>query len=144
VPQANTPRVRIQDVAALSGLSIGTVSRALRKLPNISAQAKAKVSDAAAQLGYKASPAASRLAGGSTGSVRALTGHGIAVDPDFVLDAGSSIEGGRMAMRELGLSAPENVSIIGWRRSSDESLPGPDHNCPTSGRPGRVRGQPAD
>ena len=69
MPQANTPRVRIQDVPALSGLSICTVSRALRQLPNVSAQAKAKVVDAVAQLGYKASSAASRLAGGNTGSV---------------------------------------------------------------------------
>ncbi len=67
--QAKAPRVTIQDVAALSGLSICTVSRALRNLPNVSVNAQAKVSDAAAKLGYKASPAASRLAGGSTGSV---------------------------------------------------------------------------
>jgi len=69
VPQAKTSRVRIQDVAALSGLSICTVSRALRQLPNVSEHAMARVSDAAAKLGYKASSAASRLAGGSTGSV---------------------------------------------------------------------------
>jgi len=69
VLQAKAPRVTIQDVAALSGLSICTVSRALRNLPNVSASAQGKVSDAAAKLGYKASPAASRLAGGTTGSV---------------------------------------------------------------------------
>ncbi|MCU1548330.1 MAG: LacI family transcriptional regulator, partial [Arthrobacter sp.] len=67
--QAKTPRATIQDVAALSGLSICTVSRALRHLPNVSQQAQARVSDAAAKLNYKASSAASRLAGGSTGSV---------------------------------------------------------------------------
>ncbi|MGO4191484.1 LacI family DNA-binding transcriptional regulator [Arthrobacter sp. YAF17] len=67
--QAIAPRATIQDVAALSGLSICTVSRALRNLPNVSAGAQAKVSDAAAKLGYKASPAAARLAGGTTGSV---------------------------------------------------------------------------
>lgn len=67
--QAKAPRATIQDVAALSGLSICTVSRALRNLPNVSAGAQAKVSDAAAKLGYKASPAAARLAGGTTGSV---------------------------------------------------------------------------
>jgi DNA-binding LacI/PurR family transcriptional regulator len=69
VLQAKTPRATIQDVAALSGLSICTVSRALRQLPNVSEKAQARVSDAAAKLGYKASSAASRLAGGSTGAV---------------------------------------------------------------------------
>ncbi len=63
------PRVTIQDVAALAGLSTCTVSRALRNLPNVSAEAHTKVAAAAAELGYKASSAASRLAGGSTGSV---------------------------------------------------------------------------
>ena len=67
--QAKIPRVTIQDVAALSGLSICTVSRALRNLPNVSESAQTKVADAAAKLGYKASSAASRLAGGSTGAV---------------------------------------------------------------------------
>lgn len=71
--QAKAPRATIQDVAALSGLSICTVSRALRNLPNVSAGAQAKVSDAADKLGYRASPAASRLAGGSTGSVAIIT-----------------------------------------------------------------------
>lgn len=66
---AKAPRVTIQDVAALSGLSICTVSRALRQLPNVSEAAQQKVADAATKLGYKASSAASRLAGGSTGSV---------------------------------------------------------------------------
>ncbi|MEV8150746.1 LacI family DNA-binding transcriptional regulator [Arthrobacter sp. NPDC080073] len=59
----------IQDVAVLSGLSICTVSRALRNLPNVSEKAQAKVADAAAKLGYKASSAAARLAGGNTGSI---------------------------------------------------------------------------
>lgn len=64
-----SPRVTIQDVAALSGLSICTVSRALRQLPNVSESARLKVADAAMKLGYRASSAASRLAGGSTGAV---------------------------------------------------------------------------
>ncbi|WP_364307300.1 LacI family DNA-binding transcriptional regulator [Paenarthrobacter nitroguajacolicus] len=59
----------IQDVAVLSGLSICTVSRALRNLPNVSEKAQRQVAEAASKLGYKASAAASRLAGGSTGSV---------------------------------------------------------------------------
>jgi len=64
-----THRVTIQDVAVLSGLSICTVSRALRKLPNVSEKAQSRVAEAASKLGYKASAAASRLAGGNTGSV---------------------------------------------------------------------------
>lgn len=62
-------RATIQDVAMLAGLSICTVSRALRGLPNVSETSHAKVADAAAKLGYVASSAASRLAGGSTGSI---------------------------------------------------------------------------
>ncbi|MFK0006633.1 LacI family DNA-binding transcriptional regulator [Paenarthrobacter sp. NPDC090520] len=64
-----THRATIQDVALLSGLSICTVSRALRNLPNVSEKAQRQVSDAASKLGYKASAAAARLAGGRTGSV---------------------------------------------------------------------------
>ncbi|MFJ4210070.1 LacI family DNA-binding transcriptional regulator [Paenarthrobacter sp. NPDC089675] len=59
----------IQDVALLSGLSICTVSRALRNLPNVSEKAQRQVAEAASKLGYKASAAASRLAGGNTRSV---------------------------------------------------------------------------
>lgn len=53
----------------MSGLSICTVSRALRNLPNVSEKAQRQVAEAAEKLGYKASSAASRLAGGSTGSI---------------------------------------------------------------------------
>lgn len=66
---ARAQRATIQDVAVLSGLSICTVSRALRNLPNVSDKAHRKVADAAEKLGYKASSAAARLAGGTTGSV---------------------------------------------------------------------------
>jgi len=62
-------RATIKDVATLSGLSICTVSRALRGLPKISASAKAKVKDAAEKLGYRPSAAAARLRGGRTGAV---------------------------------------------------------------------------
>lgn len=62
-------RATIKDVAALSGLSICTASRALRGLPNISDAAREKVEDAAEKLGYRASAAASRLKGGRTGAV---------------------------------------------------------------------------
>jgi DNA-binding LacI/PurR family transcriptional regulator len=66
---AKVHRATIQDVAVLSGLSICTVSRALRSLPNVSDRAQRLVAEAAQKLDYKASSAASRLAGGSTGSI---------------------------------------------------------------------------
>ena len=62
-------RATIKDVATLSGLSICTVSRALRGLPKISPSAREKVEDVAEKLGYRPSAAASRLKGGRTGSV---------------------------------------------------------------------------
>ena len=62
-------RATIKDVATLSGLSICTVSRALRGLPKISESSRAKVEDAAEKLGYRPSSAASRLRGGRNGAV---------------------------------------------------------------------------
>jgi LacI family transcriptional regulator, repressor for deo operon, udp, cdd, tsx, nupC, and nupG len=50
-------------------VSTATVSRALRGLPTVTEQTRARVAAAAAELGYVASPTASRLAGGRTGSV---------------------------------------------------------------------------
>jgi DNA-binding LacI/PurR family transcriptional regulator len=66
---AEVKRATIKDVATLAGLSICTVSRALRGLPKVSASAQAKVEDAAEKLGYRPSAAASRLKGGRTGAV---------------------------------------------------------------------------
>ncbi|WP_026542153.1 LacI family DNA-binding transcriptional regulator [Paenarthrobacter nicotinovorans] len=65
----STHRATIQDVAVLSGLSICTVSRALRHLPNVSEREQEQVAGAAAKLGYKALAAASRPEGGRTGSL---------------------------------------------------------------------------
>jgi DNA-binding LacI/PurR family transcriptional regulator len=60
---------RIDDVAKLAGVSTATVSRALRGLPEVSAETRSRVLAAAAHLGYVASPSASRLAGGKTHAV---------------------------------------------------------------------------
>ena len=60
---------KIDDVARLAGVSTATVSRALRDLPTVSPDTRARVLAAATELGYVASPSASRLAGGRTRSV---------------------------------------------------------------------------
>ncbi len=59
----------IRDVSREVGLSTATVSRALRGLPGVSEDTRAKVRTAAAQLGYVPSAAASVLASGQTRTV---------------------------------------------------------------------------
>ncbi len=59
----------IEDVARLAGVSIATVSRALRGLPDVAPATRDRVVEAAAQLDYVASPFAARLASGRTATV---------------------------------------------------------------------------
>ncbi|MGH8861461.1 MAG: LacI family DNA-binding transcriptional regulator [Jatrophihabitantaceae bacterium] len=59
----------IEDVARLAGVSIATVSRALRGLPDVASTTRHRVIEAAAELDYVASPFAARLASGRTATV---------------------------------------------------------------------------
>jgi len=59
----------IVEVAALSGFSPATVSRALRGLPGVSATTRVAVEQAAAQLGYFPSPSAAALTTGKTNAI---------------------------------------------------------------------------
>jgi DNA-binding LacI/PurR family transcriptional regulator len=59
----------IEDVARRAGVSIATVSRALRGLPDVAAGTRDRVLAAAAELSYVASPFAARLASGRTATV---------------------------------------------------------------------------
>jgi LacI family repressor for deo operon, udp, cdd, tsx, nupC, and nupG len=63
------PRAGIVDVAQRAGVSVATVSRALRDMPNVSRATRDRVLKAAAELQYTASPLASGLV---TGRVRAV------------------------------------------------------------------------
>ena len=56
----------IDDVARASGVSIATVSRALRGLPNVSESTRERIRGIADDLGYVASSSASGLASGRT------------------------------------------------------------------------------
>ena len=59
----------IEDVARLAGVSIATVSRALRGLPDVAAATRDRVLAAASDLDYIPSPFAARLASGRTATV---------------------------------------------------------------------------
>lgn len=59
----------IGDVAARAGVSVATVSRALRGLPNVAPSTRNRVLAAAAALHYVADPNASRLAAGKTRTI---------------------------------------------------------------------------
>ena len=62
-------RATIEDVALAAGVSVATVSRALRGLPNVADSTRIKVQQVARELHYRADPAASRLATGRSKSI---------------------------------------------------------------------------
>ena len=61
---ASGERPTIQDVAVAAGVSVATVSRALRGLPNVALPTRVRVEAAARELEYRPDPHASRLAAG--------------------------------------------------------------------------------
>jgi DNA-binding LacI/PurR family transcriptional regulator len=63
-PSSSGERPTIQDVAAAAGVSVATVSRALRGLPNVAVPTRTRVEAAARLLDYRPDPHASRLAAG--------------------------------------------------------------------------------
>jgi DNA-binding LacI/PurR family transcriptional regulator len=67
--------VTIEDVALRAGVSTATVSRALRGLPHVSEETRARVAGIAVDLGYVASRSASNLATGRTRTIGVVTPH---------------------------------------------------------------------
>ncbi len=67
-----TARASIVDVAQRAGVSVATVSRALRDMPNVSQATRDRVLRAAQELHYTASPLASGLVTGRVRSVGVL------------------------------------------------------------------------
>ena len=68
-------RARIEDVAQAANVSVATVSRALRGLPNVAESTRSKVTEVAAAMRYQPDPAAARLAAGRTRSVIVVVPH---------------------------------------------------------------------
>lgn len=61
--------VTIGEVAKRAGVSVATVSRALRGLPHVSPATRRRVQGIADELGYRPHPYASRLAAGRSGTI---------------------------------------------------------------------------
>jgi len=68
-------RARIEDVAQAANVSVATVSRALRGLPNVAESTRSKVTEVAAAMRYQPDPAAARLAAGRTRTVIVVVPH---------------------------------------------------------------------
>lgn len=66
---ANDQNPTIEDVARAAGVSVATVSRALRGLDNVATSTREKVRAAADELEYRAHPAAAKLAAGSSRTI---------------------------------------------------------------------------
>ena len=62
-------RPTIDDIALAAGVSVATVSRALRNLPNVAPATRTRVVEVAAEFEYELHPQASRLASGRTWTV---------------------------------------------------------------------------
>jgi LacI family transcriptional regulator, repressor for deo operon, udp, cdd, tsx, nupC, and nupG len=62
-------RSTIEHVASAAGVSVATVSRALRGLPNVAGTTRARVEEVAKALNYRPDPAASRLAAGRSRTI---------------------------------------------------------------------------
>ncbi len=62
-------RPTIKDIAGVAGVSVATVSRALRDLPYVAPETRRRVAEVAAELQYEAHPQASRLASGRTWTI---------------------------------------------------------------------------
>lgn len=67
----------ISDVAAHAGVSVATVSRALRGLPNVAESTRRRVLRAAAELDYVVNPNASRLAAGHNQAIGVVVPHNV-------------------------------------------------------------------
>jgi DNA-binding LacI/PurR family transcriptional regulator len=68
-------RARIEDVAHAANVSVATVSRALRGLPNVAESTRSRVFEVATAMHYEPDPAAARLAAGRTRTVIVVVPH---------------------------------------------------------------------
>ena len=103
-------RASIVDVAKAAGVSVATVSRALRGLPNVSTSTRERVLSAAQELEYTASPLAAALVTGRTRSVGVIASY---TDRWFFAEVLRGIEEG---LRDRGYDLVLHVLPEGIRR----------------------------
>ncbi len=68
-------RARIEDVALAANVSVATVSRALRNLPNVADSTRQRVTAIAESMNYRPDPAAARLATGRSRTITVVVPH---------------------------------------------------------------------
>lgn len=103
-------RASIVDVAQLAGVSVATVSRALRGLPNVSNSTRDRVLSAAEELEYTASPLAAALVTGRTRSIGVIVAD---TDRWFFIEV---LRGLEQALQEQGYDLVLHVLPEGERR----------------------------
>ncbi|MDR1355335.1 MAG: LacI family transcriptional regulator [Propionibacteriaceae bacterium] len=89
----------VSDVAQAAGVSTATVSRAMRNLPHVTLQTRARILKAAAELGYSPSRSAAALASGRTQSIGLVAS---AISRWFFAEV---IEGVERTLREADMDA---------------------------------------
>lgn len=111
-------RATIEDVALAASVSVATVSRAVRGLPNVAESTRERVLGVADRLDYHPDPAAARLAAGRTGTltvaVPSLNGWYFS---NVVAGAEAVCAEAGLEVQVIGISTPE-----GRDRLFDESL----------------------
>lgn len=107
----------ILQVAALSGFSPATVSRALRGLPGVSPGTRRQVQDAATQLQYRPSPSAAALASGRTALV------GLIPPPDARWFGSAVLDGMEQVLHPQGFDLMLYPSVGQGCRHSDQDTP---------------------
>ena len=113
-------RITLYELADYTGVSIATISRALRDLPAVREETKASIREAALKLGYIPNQGGVRL---RTGKTRAI---GIVLhqeDPLYVFGY-SLIQGMHERLRKSGYTLIVLSDEKGGRKSLDECLKG--------------------
>jgi DNA-binding LacI/PurR family transcriptional regulator len=119
-------RVTIQQVAEAAGVSIATVSRAMRRSGTVRPDLAGRVLRAAEDLGYQPSAAAQGLATGVTGMVGVIVPS--LANPYFydiikAMNDAASIDGYRMLIADAGEDPGEEVALArGFERQVDATV----------------------